>query len=272
MLITDAAVQETAAGLAQALGGGWTLDPAAPADGAAHLLDSEGRGISFRPIFGGTTVQLWITGNPASTLPNGASPTEQAEHEARLAARLPEGHHYNKAATLVTEDDEEPLDIILRTLEEHLLPAFEFKPRYVGHRPWIDIFDKALAEVASDPDDSPTTVSDDADSHPMDEAPAKAAAKQEDPQEPTSPQGERWPGDAIADQAADDPTESTPAPETAPKQPADSDAGDDPEEAARQSVGEFGGDSSTRTIANDPAPKRRPRKAAPKRRPKTSAD
>ncbi|MDX3130605.1 hypothetical protein PV367_12555, partial [Streptomyces europaeiscabiei] len=62
MLITDAAVREAAANLAQSLGGDWVIDTAAPADGAAHLVYSDGRGISFRPIFGGTTVQLWITG------------------------------------------------------------------------------------------------------------------------------------------------------------------------------------------------------------------
>ncbi|WP_405889433.1 hypothetical protein OG427_02675 [Streptomyces sp. NBC_00133] len=139
MLITDAAVQEAAANLAQSLGGDWAIDPEAPADGAAHLTYSDGRGIGIRPIFGGTTVQLWITGNAAPPLPVGATPAEQADYEAQVAARLPEGHRYNKSTTLVTEDDEDPADIILRTLEDHLLPAFEYKPRYVGHRPWIDL-------------------------------------------------------------------------------------------------------------------------------------
>ncbi|MDX2881131.1 hypothetical protein, partial [Streptomyces ipomoeae] len=35
MLITDAAVRETAATIAQSLGEGWVIDPEAPADGAA---------------------------------------------------------------------------------------------------------------------------------------------------------------------------------------------------------------------------------------------
>lgn len=69
MLITDAAVREAAANLAQSLGGDWAIDTAAPADGAAHLVYSDGRGISFRPIFGGTTVQLWITGSAAPRSP-----------------------------------------------------------------------------------------------------------------------------------------------------------------------------------------------------------
>ncbi|MFF7475069.1 hypothetical protein [Streptomyces sp. NPDC008092] len=147
MLITDAAVREAAANVAQSLGGDWAIDTAAPADGAAHLVYSDGRGISFRPIFGGTTVQLWITGGGVDPLPDDATLADRALHEAQLTARLAEGHRYNKATTLVTEADEDPELIILRTLEDDLLPAFDYKPRYVGHRPWIDLFDKALSQV-----------------------------------------------------------------------------------------------------------------------------
>ncbi|WEH18178.1 hypothetical protein [Streptomyces sp. VNUA24] len=147
MLITDAAVQEAAATLAQSLGGDWVIDTTAPADGAAHLVYSDGRGISFRPIFGGTTVQLWITGSGVPPLPDDATLADHALREAQLTARLAEGHRYNKATTLVTEADEDPELIILRTLEDDLLPAFDYKPRYVGHRPWIDLFDKALSQV-----------------------------------------------------------------------------------------------------------------------------
>ncbi|MDX2880817.1 hypothetical protein PV366_45755, partial [Streptomyces ipomoeae] len=79
--------------------------------------------------------------------PTDAAPAEQAAYEARIAVRLPQGLRYNKAATLVTENDEEPETIIMRTLEDDLIPAFEYKPGYVGHRPWIDLFDNALSEV-----------------------------------------------------------------------------------------------------------------------------
>ncbi|MCX5328089.1 hypothetical protein [Streptomyces sp. NBC_00140] len=154
MLITDAAVREAAANLAQSLGGDWAIDTAAPADGAAHLVYSDGRGISFRPIFGGTTVQLWITGSAAPPLPDDATLADHALREAQLTARLAEGHRYNKATTLVTEADEDPELIILRTLEDDLLPAFDYKPRYVGHRPWIDLFDSALSQVM---DEAPPT-------------------------------------------------------------------------------------------------------------------
>ncbi|MER6131938.1 hypothetical protein [Streptomyces sp. NPDC001815] len=147
MLITDAAVREAAANLAQSLGGDWAVDAEAPADGAAHLVYSDGRGISFRPIFGGTTVQLWITGSDAPPLPDDATLAGRALREVQLTARLTEGHRYNKATTLVTEADEDPELVILRTLEDDLLPAFDYKPRYVGHRPWKDLFDSALSQV-----------------------------------------------------------------------------------------------------------------------------
>ncbi|MFI1100220.1 hypothetical protein [Streptomyces melanogenes] len=150
MLITDAAVRETAVALVQNLGEGWALDTQAPADGAAHLIHGDGRAISIRAILGGTTAQLWITGNAAPTLLSGATPAEQATYEAHIAARLSEGRRYNKATTLLSEDDEDPDVIILRTLVDHLLPAFECKPRYVGHQPWIDLFDNALADVTSE--------------------------------------------------------------------------------------------------------------------------
>ncbi|TQK44375.1 hypothetical protein FBY35_5879 [Streptomyces sp. SLBN-118] len=168
MLITDAAVRETAATLTQKLGGDWALDPEAPADGAAHLIHSDGRAISFRPIFGGATVQLWITGNAAPSLPDDATPAERATHEAQIAARLAQGHRYNKATTLVTEEEEDPAVIILRTLEDDLLPAFEYKPRYVGHRPWIDLFHNALAAVTAEHDAPSAPADTDEDTEPED--------------------------------------------------------------------------------------------------------
>ncbi|MQY11488.1 hypothetical protein SRB5_16070 [Streptomyces sp. RB5] len=149
MLITNTAVRETAVAVAQALGGDWTLDLEVPADRTAHLLHSDGRSISFTPRFNGTTVQLWITGNADPTLANDTTDEEREAHKAYVAVRLPEGHRYHMAATLITEEDEEPAVIILRTLED-LLPAFDHKPRYVGHRPWIDLFDNVLAAVSTE--------------------------------------------------------------------------------------------------------------------------
>ncbi|MFE7129308.1 hypothetical protein ACFVIM_00415 [Streptomyces sp. NPDC057638] len=143
MLITDTAVQETAITVAQNLGGGWVIDSVLPTDGVARLNHPDGRAISFRSIFGGTSVQLWITGT-APTLPGNATAADRAAYEACKSMFLPEGRRYNKATTLITEEDENPDAIILRTLREHLLPAFLCKPHYVGHRPWVEAFGEAL--------------------------------------------------------------------------------------------------------------------------------
>ncbi|MFH9227632.1 hypothetical protein [Streptomyces lydicus] len=258
MLITDAAVRETAATLAQSLGGDWTLDPDAPADGAAHLICSDGRAISFRPIFGGATVQLWITGNAAPSLPVGATPAEHTAHEAHVAVRLPEGHRYNKATTLVTDEEEEPAVIILRTLED-LLPAFEHKPRYVGHRPWIDLFDNALAAVTAERDTSPGTGTGGEDPDPDPE-----------PEPEPEPEGEREPdpaevmreSDTEPDVEAEPPHE--PEPEAAPTAQPEPDVESEPApaEAASSPVDEQPGTTATR----------RPRKRTPKRRPKASTN
>lgn len=192
MLITDAAVREAAANLAQSLSGAWVIDSQAPADGAAHLVSNDGRGISFRPVFGGTIVQLWITGNATPPPPVDATPAEQSVYEAQAALRLPQGQRYNKAANLVTEDDEDPEDIIMRTLECDLLPAFEYKPGYVGHRPWVDLFDKALVAAAADVPSMEASAEDDTKSPPTADEPdvgghPQPDAVQEAPEESASP-------------------------------------------------------------------------------------
>ncbi|GAO08651.1 hypothetical protein TPA0598_04_02870 [Streptomyces lydicamycinicus] len=255
MLITDAAVRETAATLAQSLGGDWILDPEAPADGAAHLISSDGRAISFRPIFGGATVQLWITGNAAPTLLDDATPAELAAHEAHIAARLPEGHRYNKATTLVTDDEEDPAVIILRTLEDHLLPAFEYKPRYVGHRPWIDLFDNALAAVTAERGALPAAT---------DEAQPVATAE-------PAPAPEPGP-EAVAEPEPETEPEVDPATERSPQsqEPAGEDHSDDaptPADESQRGDAPAGGDTQP-----EAAPNRRPRKRTSKRRPKASSN
>ncbi|MEW2081052.1 hypothetical protein [Streptomyces sp. NPDC005283] len=284
MLITDTAVQEAAANLAQTLGGDWELDPIAPADGAAHLIYGDGRGIGIRPTFGGATVQLWIIGNAAPPLPVGATPAEQAVYEAQVAARLPEGHRYNKSTTLVTEADEDPEHIILRTLEDDLLPAFECKPRYVGHRPWIDLFDRALTQVMDE--ETPATgtslrdcgpeahttphdLGEDAesatDTEPADSDPATEhdpTPATDDVQQPDSP-------------AADDIQAGGPSPAEEPEpevtQPPSAEADTEPESApeprpANEMSSEAGDQPADETGSTT---KRRPRTT--KRRPKASA-
>ncbi|WP_171053098.1 hypothetical protein [Streptomyces marianii] len=273
MLITDAAVRETAATVAQRLGGDWTLDPEAPADGAAHLIYSDGRAISFRPIFGGATVQLWITGNAAPTLPAGASPAERAAHEAHVAVRLPEGHRYNKATTLVTDEEEEPAVIILRTLED-LLPAFEHKPRYVGHKPWIDLFDNALAAVTAERAPSPaaTTTGEDPDPEPEVERESEAASEPEpevepEPEAEQEPEVDPEPEPEATPEVAPEPDpepEPDPHPEAEPKPEPEPDGDSEPAPAETA--------SSPADEQPEAAAARRPRKRTSRRRPKTSTN
>ncbi|MEH0535724.1 hypothetical protein QBB31_13970 [Streptomyces scabiei] len=266
MLITDAAVREAAAHLAQSLGGDWAIDTEAPADGAAHLVYSDGRGISFRPIFGGTTVQLWITGSAVSPLPEGAALADQALYEAHVAARLPEGHRYNQSTTLVTEADEDPEHIILRTLEDALLPAFECKPRYVGHRPWIDLFDNALAAATAERE-APSA----ADDHGHDHAEVEPA-----PQDGVEPNSEAEsnvysePDGGGEEAATEEPALLKQASEEAPSPEPDT----EPEAAQEPTSNDAGnGNDTTDQPVSEPNPatSRRPRKRNPKRRTTASA-
>ncbi|QYX80299.1 dihydrolipoyllysine-residue succinyltransferase component of 2-oxoglutarate dehydrogenase complex [Streptomyces akebiae] len=287
MLITDAAVREAAANLAQSLGGDWAIDATAPADGAAHLVYSDGRGISFRPIFGGTTVQLWITGSAAPPLPDDATLADHALRETQLTARLAEGHRYNKATTLVTEADEDPELIIRRTLEDDLLPAFDYKPRYVGHRPWKDLFDKALSQVMEEAppatgtslrdcgpeahttppdvgeDAEPTT---DTESGPVvDNDPAI------EPDPTPAPDGDQQADTPAADEVQEEGPSSVEEPDPEAAQPPSSEPESDSASAPRPS-GESGSEADAQPAAEtSPSTKRRPRNRTSKRRPKASS-
>ncbi|GAA2521909.1 hypothetical protein [Streptomyces longisporus] len=287
MLITDAAVREAAANLAQSLGGDWAIDTAAPADGAAHLVYSDGRGISFRPIFGGTTVQLWITGGRVHPLPDDATLADRALREAQLTARLAEGHRYNKATTLVTEADEDPELIILRTLEGDLLPAFDYKPRYVGHRPWIDLFDKALSQVMDEaPPATGTSLRDggpEAHTTPPDvgEDAEPAADTEVGPEADSDSVIQPDPTPAPdADQQADTPAadevqEEGPSPVEEPDPEVAQSPGSGPETNPASEPGpsgESGGEADIQPATEaSPGTKQRARNPTPRRRPETSS-
>lgn len=287
MLITDAAVREAAANLAQSLGGDWAIDTAAPADGAVHLVYCDGRGISFRPIFGGTTVQLWITGSAAPPLPDDATLADHALREAQLTTRLAEGHRYNKATTLVTEADEDPELIILRILEDDLLPAFDYKPRYVGHRPWIDLFDSALSQVMDEaPSATGTSLRDcgpEAHTAPPDvggdaeptadteSGPVADNAPAIEPDPTPVPDGDQQEGNPTADEVQEE--GPSPAEEPAPEVTQPPSSGPETESASEpRPSGEISGEADAKPAAEaSPGAKRRPRSRTPKRRPKTSS-
>lgn len=63
---------------------------------------------------------------------------------------LLDGQLYHAAISLIDAEDTDPADLILDKLTNDLLPAFEFKPRYVGHRPWEVAFDNALAAAIAE--------------------------------------------------------------------------------------------------------------------------
>ncbi|MFD9791302.1 hypothetical protein ACFWXK_10150 [Streptomyces sp. NPDC059070] len=254
MLITDAAVQEAAGTLAQSLGDDWALDPEAPTDGAAHLIHSDGRAICFRPIFGGATAQLWITGNTPPTLPSDATLAEQAAHQAHIATRLPKGHRYNKATTLVTEDDEDPAVIIQRALENHLLPAFEYKPGYVGHRPWADLFDSALAAVTAERPAPPAPADTTSEAEPKPNPQPETTPPSEKETQPEGPAREEHPDDAAPPAEEPGSPDAHQAPKAAPQAP-----------PKPVTVEEAETQPSERPAADT---SKRPRKRTPKRRPK----
>ncbi|KFF98130.1 hypothetical protein IQ62_27090 [Streptomyces scabiei] len=287
MLITDAAVREAAANLAQSLGGDWVIDTAAPADGAAHLVYSDGRGISFRPIFGGTTVQLWITGSAAPPLPDDATLADRALREAQLTARLAEGHRYNKATTLVTEADEDPELIILRTLEDDLLPAFDYKPRYVGHRPWIDLFDSALSQVMDEaPPATGTSLRDcgpeahatppdvGEDAEPTTDAESGPVTDNDlaiEPDPTPAPDGDQQAESPAADEVQEGDPSPTEEPDPEVTQPSSAEPEADSASEPRPS-GAISGEADAQPAAETgPTTKRRPRSRTPKGRPKASS-
>ncbi|MET9318778.1 hypothetical protein ABZX75_01050 [Streptomyces sp. NPDC003038] len=135
MLINDEATRQVAETVGNALGIGFTLRNAVLANGAAEMGYPDGRVLGFRPIFGGAFVQLWIIGN-AKPAGDGEPPT----------LGLLDGQLYHAAISLIDAEDTDPADLILEKLTNDLLPAFEFKPHYVGHRPWEDAFNNALAD------------------------------------------------------------------------------------------------------------------------------
>ncbi|WP_406050999.1 hypothetical protein OG280_26425 [Streptomyces virginiae] len=152
MLINDEATRQVAETIGNALGVGFTLRNGAIAGGAAHIEYPDGRALGFRPIFGGAIVQLWIVGN-AKSADEGEPPT-LALHEGQLYhASLslirplpdPAGADDSPAEDEAEGPDADPAELILEKFKADLIPAFDFKPHYVGHRPWEDAFSNALA-------------------------------------------------------------------------------------------------------------------------------
>ncbi|MET7522604.1 hypothetical protein ACWEAF_44510 [Streptomyces sp. NPDC005071] len=143
MQLAPSALHATAEDLATRLG--WQLD-GLDYDGIVHLQGDLERQIGMRLINNGNTVQLWATGG-----------TQPADHEpADGIAPLPHSHHYNTAVHIGSlTEDQDPGVVLYNTVRDDLLPVFDAKPCYVGHRPWEPDIAPAVepdAEVTTPPD------------------------------------------------------------------------------------------------------------------------
>ncbi|MDX2849251.1 hypothetical protein PV342_12430 [Streptomyces sp. PA03-3a] len=105
---------------------GWELaDP--DYDGTVHLHGPLERHIGMGLIHGGSTVQLWATGGaqPADHTPGGD------------LVPLPQGRRYHHGVGIGSlTEDQDPGVVLYNAIRDNLLPVFDAKPSYVGHRPW----------------------------------------------------------------------------------------------------------------------------------------
>ncbi|MDY0811403.1 hypothetical protein [Kitasatospora purpeofusca] len=90
-----------------------------------RLTNPAGRTISARARTEGTTLQLWIT----------APRTPAAAPSPDRPRPLRPGRNYHTVLNLLDLDGD-PAQTIHSVLTRDLLPVFDAKPYYVGHRPW----------------------------------------------------------------------------------------------------------------------------------------
>lgn len=178
MQLAPSALHATAEDLAVRLG--WQLD-GLDYDGIVHLQGDLERQIGMRLINNGNTVQLWATG--------GTQPTDQP---ADGIAPLPHRHRYNTAVHIsALTEDQDPGVVLYITVRDNLLPVFDAKPYYVGHRPWEPDITPAVepdAEATTPPaagaDEQPAPA-------PEPQAPADQPAPQPEPEPESKPATKR---------------------------------------------------------------------------------
>ncbi|MFF7613490.1 hypothetical protein [Streptomyces lavendulae] len=237
MLINDDATRQVAETIGNTLGIGFTLRNANFANGAAVMEYPDGRALGFRPIFGGAFVQLWIIGN--------AEPAGEGEPP---SLGLPKGCLYHAAISLMDAEDADPADLILQKLTNDLIPAFDFKPHYVGHRPWEAAFENALASAIAE----------------QGSRSRNAGQGQADEAAPTEPPTEAVPGpEEPASASTDEPATANPEPED----PATASTGE-PAAASERAAGpdtseDEGPESATKEVKKAPARTRTSRRRAP---------
>ncbi|MGW1624659.1 hypothetical protein [Streptomyces sp. NPDC002172] len=202
--------------IAGTLGGhfGWTVNELI-IDDIVRLDGPHERQIAMRLTNDGSNIQLWAIG--------GVQHTDQESVEG--IAPLPRGHHWNSWVHIGRlEADGDPATILKSAITEHLMPVFDTKPLYVGHRPWEEAFDSALSEVM-------------AESTPPEGTSLRDCA----PEAHTEPHDVGWEGPADAEPAPTPEPAAEPAEETAPvpaEQPAAQAVAEPPAESAEQPVPE----------------------------------
>jgi hypothetical protein len=143
--LAPSALHSTAETLTGSLGAGnWQVNELI-IDGIVSLDGPHDRRIGMRLLGDGSSIQLWATG--------GAEP---ADHESiEGTAPLPCNHRWHTPVHIGRlEADKDPAAVLYAAISDRLLPAFDAKPLYVGHRPWEEAFDSALSQVL---DESPRT-------------------------------------------------------------------------------------------------------------------
>ncbi|MFE4424383.1 hypothetical protein [Streptomyces sp. NPDC056817] len=216
MQLAPSALHATAETLGRNLG--WTLNKLV-IDDIVNLDGPHDRQIGMRLIGDGSNIQLWATGG-----------TQPADHEpAEDIAPLPHGRRWHTWVHIgALEPDKDPGVVLYNAISDRLLPVFDTKPLYVGHRPWAEAFDTALSEVmaestpTADPQahTQPQDTGEDREPAPEPEtAPAPEATPTPEPQAPAEPTAKVIPMRTRRPQPAAD-TADTPAADAAAKRPA----------------------------------------------------
>ncbi|MEU6325010.1 hypothetical protein [Streptomyces sp. NPDC047009] len=151
---------------AETLGGylGWTTNELI-IDDIVSLDGPQERQIGMRLLGNGSSIQLWATGG-----------TEPAQEPTEAIAPLPLGRRWHTSVHIGRlEADRDPATVLYNAITDRLLPVFDTKPLYVGHRPWDT---PAELETPTQADTEATTPA---------AADQPAPEPQPEPQAPTEP-------------------------------------------------------------------------------------
>ncbi|MFJ5307507.1 hypothetical protein [Streptomyces sp. NPDC088350] len=111
----------------------WKEDTDTP-DRKALYRHPDGHSVGLRIQSRGLAIQTWITAGPdLPPIPDGATPTEQAEAQAARDARLQPGRNWH--AVLNTRTSKALAADLGALVRDHLLPALTNKPRGIPAPP-----------------------------------------------------------------------------------------------------------------------------------------